>query len=98
MPNRTRRCKHGCIHLSMRSMSGDTAHPDGVRRMPRAQRQAQLLTAAASAFVRGGFDGTSMEDVAEASGVTRLIVYRNFGSKEELYRAVLASVTERLAD
>jgi AcrR family transcriptional regulator len=82
----------------MRSITSDAARPDGLGRMPRAQRQAQLLTAAASAFVHGGFDGTSMEDVAEAAGVTRLIVYRNFGSKEELYRAVLASVTERLAD
>jgi AcrR family transcriptional regulator len=67
------------------------------RRMPRPQRRAQLLTAAAAAFVRGGYDGTSMEDVAEAAGVTRLIVYRIFATKEVLYRAVLESVTARLA-
>jgi AcrR family transcriptional regulator len=68
------------------------------RRMPRPQRRAQLLTAAAAAFVRGGYDGTSMEDVAEAAGVTRLIVYRIFATKEVLYRSVLESVTERLAE
>jgi AcrR family transcriptional regulator len=67
-------------------------------RMPRAERRAQLLTAASAAFVRGGFDGTSMEDVAEAAGVTRLIVYRIFATKELLYRAVLESVTERLTE
>jgi AcrR family transcriptional regulator len=39
-----------------------------------------------------------MEAVAERAGVTRLIVYRNFESKEALYRAVLTSVTERLRD
>ena len=39
-----------------------------------------------------------MEDVAEASGITRLIVYRNFASKEDLYRAVLERVTFRLRD
>lgn len=39
-----------------------------------------------------------MADVASASGVTPLIVYRHFDSKEELYRAVLASVAAQLRD
>ncbi|MEX2625405.1 MAG: TetR/AcrR family transcriptional regulator [Ilumatobacteraceae bacterium] len=70
----------------------------GARRLPRQERRAQLLGAAATAFLRAGYDGTSMEDVAGEAGVTRLIVYRNFGSKEDLYRAVLNGVTDRLAD
>lgn len=65
-------------------------------RLPRAERKAQLVRAAAAAFLEGGFDGTSMEAVADRAGVTRLIVYRNFDNKEALYRAVLTSVTERL--
>ena len=39
-----------------------------------------------------------MEDVADASGITRLIVYRNFASKEDLYRAVLERVVTRLGE
>lgn len=39
-----------------------------------------------------------MDEVAAEAGVTRLILYRNFAGKEELYRAVLERVTERLAD
>ena len=65
--------------------------------MPRAQRRAQVLDAAAAAFAGAGFAGTSMDDVAAAAGVTRLIVYRNFPSKEELYRAVLERVATRLS-
>jgi AcrR family transcriptional regulator len=65
-------------------------------RLPRAQRRAQIVRAAATAFVRAGFDGTSMEDVAGEAGVTRLIVYRIFETKEDLYRAVLEGVAERL--
>ena len=50
------------------------------------------------AFARGGYAATSMEDVAAEAGITRLIVYRHFESKEALYRAVLTAVTERLRD
>lgn len=65
------------------------------QRLPKAERQAQLVRAAAAAFLAGGYDGTSMEAVAERAGVTRLIVYRHFEGKEALYRAVLTSVTEQ---
>jgi AcrR family transcriptional regulator len=68
------------------------------RQLPRDERQAQLLRAAASAFADAGFAGTSMEDVASTAGVTKLIVYRHFDSKDELYRAVLTRVAARLRD
>ncbi len=68
------------------------------RLLRRDERQAQILAAAAAAFARGGFASTSMEDVANEAGITRLIVYRHFDSKEALYRAVLTRVTERLAE
>jgi len=66
------------------------------QRLTRDARRAQLVGAAAAAFLAGGFDGTSMETVAERAGVTRLIVYRHFESKQALYRAVLDSVVEPL--
>jgi AcrR family transcriptional regulator len=65
--------------------------------LPRADRAASILRGAATAFARAGFAATSMEDVAAASGITKLIVYRHFESKEELYRAVLTQVSDRLA-
>ncbi len=68
------------------------------RLLRRDERQAQVLQAAAAAFARGGYGATSMEDVAVEAGITRLIVYRHFDSKEDLYRAVLTSVTERLRE
>jgi AcrR family transcriptional regulator len=66
--------------------------------LSRPERQAQLRRAAATAFARTGFAGTSMDDVAREAGVSRLIVYRNFDSKEDLYRAVLQGVRDRLRD
>lgn len=66
--------------------------------LPRAERQASILTAAATAFARAGYAATSMDDVAAEAGVSRLIVYRHFDSKEDLYRAVLTGVSERLIE
>jgi AcrR family transcriptional regulator len=66
--------------------------------LPREERQASILRGAAKAFAHTGYAATSMEDVAAASGITKLIVYRHFESKEELYRAVLEEVSVRLAE
>lgn len=74
----------------------ETREQGGRQLLSRVERRASLLRGAASAFSRSGFSGTSMDDVAAASGVSRLIVYRHFGSKEELYRAVLDGVSASL--
>jgi len=68
------------------------------RLLRREERQASILHGAAAAFARAGFAATSMEDVAESCGVTKLIVYRHFDSKEELYRAILQQVFDRQAE
>ena len=39
-----------------------------------------------------------MEAIADATGVTKLILYRHFESKEELYRAVVDRVSVRLVE
>lgn len=58
-------------------------------------RRRALLQAAAESFAHAGYAATSMDDIAAAAGITKLIVYRHFGSKEALYRAVLEQVFER---
>lgn len=91
-------------HWSVRSRSSRVYTSEcklcGIARqlLPRAERHAQLLRAAATAFARRGFAATSMDEVAETAGVTKLIVYRHFAGKEELYRAVLDSVAVRIRD
>jgi AcrR family transcriptional regulator len=66
--------------------------------LDRPTRRAAVLRAAAEAFAERGFADTSMDDVAGAAGITRLIVYRHFDSKEALYAAVLQHVRDRLAE
>lgn len=65
--------------------------------LKREERVASILAAAARAFAVGGFAATSMEDIAAEAGVTKLIVYRHFATKQALYERVLDDTRERLA-
>ena len=47
-------------------------------------------------FAAGGFHATSMDDVAEAAGVTKPVLYQHFPSKRALYRELLEDVGRRL--
>src|ERR1700758_1885429 len=71
---------------------------ESTRRMPRAQRRDQILEAATRAFARGGFATTGLDAIAAEAGVTPVILYRHFASKADLYRAVLESANNRLAE
>lgn len=68
----------------------------GTRRLPAAQRRQQLLDTALDLFGHSGFHETSMEDIAEAAGVTKPILYQHFGSKRELILELLADLGSRL--
>lgn len=65
-------------------------------RMRRAERHDQILAAATRAFARSGFAATGLDDVAAEAGVSRVILYRHFESKTDLYRAVLDHACARL--
>ena len=67
------------------------------RRLPRLARRDQILGAATRAFARAGFAATSLDDVAAEAAVSRVILYRHFASKTDLYRAVLERAMTRLA-
>jgi AcrR family transcriptional regulator len=88
--------------MARRSPADDPTNPrapavSARQPLSRPKRQAAILEGAANAFARKGFAATSMEEVASASGITKLIVYRHFASKEQLYRAVLDRTFQLLA-
>jgi AcrR family transcriptional regulator len=55
----------------------------------REQTMRRILDGAAAAFAKGGYAATSMEEIAAAAGVSKLLLYRDFAGKRELYQAVL---------
>jgi AcrR family transcriptional regulator len=74
------------------------AAPSAPRRLGRAARRDQILVAATRAFARSGYAATSLDEVADESGVSRVILYRHFDSKADLYRAVLDRARGRLVE
>lgn len=50
-----------------------------------------ILVAANQLFAEHGFDGVSINDVAVAAGVSKANIFHHFGTKQNLYLAVLKS-------
>ena len=67
-----------------------------------AQTRTQLLQAAAQVFARRGFQGATVEEIAEQAGYSHGAVYSNFGGKEDLFLAVfekyMAQRVQEVAD
>jgi AcrR family transcriptional regulator len=67
-------------------------------RLPADERRQQLLAVACDLFARSGFHDTSMDDIAEAAGVTKPVLYQHFPSKRALYVELLDDTGRRLLD
>lgn len=67
-------------------------------RLPRRVRREQLLVAASGIFVERGFHATGMDEIAEAAGVSKPVLYQHFPSKVDLYVAVLSSHVDNLVN
>ena len=53
----------------------------------------ELLDCAAELFAEKGFAGTSLQDIANATGVGRTTLYHYFGSKDDFLTALVEDVT-----
>src|SRR5829696_8966094 len=60
------------------------------------ERRAQVLDAARRVLIRDGFVEASTAAVAREAGVTRPLVNHYFGSRRDLFLAVVAELAERL--
>ena len=66
-----------------------------MRRLKAPQRREQLIDVATKLFAKRGYDATTTAAIAEAAGVTEPILYRHFDSKQELFVAIVRSVSEQ---
>jgi AcrR family transcriptional regulator len=66
------------------------------RRLTAGQRRQQLFTVALELFARRGYRATTMDEIAEAAGVTKPLVYQHFSSKRSLYLELVDSIAQEV--
>lgn len=57
-------------------------------------RRAHVIEAATELFWRRGYDGVSIGDIVEATGMNRYALYQAFGGKKDIFLAVLTNYTD----
>src|SRR5262249_9165970 len=92
-----------------RRRAGDPAQPNPIgirgyriRDLARAtERRREILTGAARAFAKSGYDATNMDQIAHACGRAKGHIYHYFRSKEEIFTEIrldaVSRAIERLA-
>lgn len=65
------------------------------RRLKSEVRQEQLLDVTAELVARGGFHGLPAETIARQAGITRAVIYQQFGDLDGLFHAVIERETAR---
>ena len=63
-----------------------------------ALKRRAILEAATEVFLKGGYLGTNMDEIAALSGVSKQTVYKHFASKEALFVEIVSSMTDTTGD
>ena len=77
------------VRPARRGAGGRPTREEAVR------RDARLLDVATKLFMERGFDGTSIDAVAETAGVSKPTVYARYQDKRDLFTAVLRATIQR---
>lgn len=64
------------------------------KKAPKEQRMEDIIEAAVSEFLAKGYEGASMQSIAEQAGLTKGGLYYHFGSKDEILIAANGSYFE----
>jgi TetR/AcrR family transcriptional regulator, mexJK operon transcriptional repressor len=68
------------------------------RRAGRLASAGVIREAATTLFLRSGYLGTSMEEIATLAGVSKQTVYTHFADKEQLFTDIILGATDRVDD
>jgi TetR/AcrR family transcriptional regulator, mexJK operon transcriptional repressor len=62
------------------------------------RKRAAILEAASTVFLRKGYLGTSMDEIAALAGVSKQTVYKHFADKERLFSEIVTSTVDQASD
>ncbi|OFC69380.1 TetR/AcrR family transcriptional regulator [Alteromonas confluentis] len=62
------------------------------------QRRNKILDAAEASFIENGYEATSLQEIMSKAGGSLATLYRMFGNKEGLFKAIIERATENLSD
>ena len=62
-----------------------------------ARKRRAILDAAAALFLRNGYRGTAMDEVAATAAVSKQTLYKHFSDKERLFRELVFGIVEGTA-
>ncbi|NUO99613.1 MAG: TetR/AcrR family transcriptional regulator [Nonomuraea sp.] len=61
-----------------------------------ARKRRQILDAARGVFLRNGYVGASMDEVASLASVSKQTVYKHFSDKEQLFTTIILDTTDQI--
>lgn len=62
------------------------------------RKRAAIVGAATEVFLRNGYLGTSMDEIAALAAVSKQTVYKHFADKESLFSEIVVSVVNEISD
>src|SRR3954470_1561742 len=66
------------------------------KRLSAVDRRAAILDAALEVFSKRGYHGSSIDEIAQAAGISKALIYEHFPSKKDLHASLLDSALQDL--
>ena len=66
------------------------------KRLSAEDRRSAILDAALEIFSRRGYNGASIDDIAQAAGISKALIYEHFPSKKDLHVSLLERHTQEI--
>ncbi len=68
------------------------------RRLSAEDRRAELLDAATEVFARRGYHAAAIDEIAQAAGISKALIYEHFPSKKDLHASLLERHVQEIVD